>query len=132
MLFRQKVRKGFTVEWITLTTPLDAIKRFCDNCQGYNTETPIECTNFKCQLYGYRNGRTIEDIAFKTPLEAIEYTCNKCKKCEQNYKIATLNTDCPFFHYQYGTDPMNKKPVVFHDKCLSDPHGEYLAGMHRR
>lgn len=41
---------------VEATSPLKAIKEFCLECCGYNSNDVKECTAPKCPLYEFRNG----------------------------------------------------------------------------
>ncbi|MCM8772760.1 MAG: hypothetical protein NC922_06885 [Candidatus Omnitrophica bacterium] len=122
-------------------TPIEAIKKRCKECLGYEQD-PKECNgketegligtqediigrNYECPLYLYRTGnRPLKEeksrlkelnIKILSPIKAIKEYCLRCCNGDRKYLKNCPSQDCPLWEYRLGKNPhlkgKRKKPI---------------------
>jgi len=98
-------------------TPLEAIRRFCMECQGdlSNAKYVTDCRDMKCPFYAYRHG-TPPDGQPHRPMSAIKAYCHGYCLPDGREEVANCQGDmayagpCPVFPFRLGVNP-NRQPL---------------------
>lgn len=97
-------------------TPLQAIRRFCIECQGdFSTARYVrECKDKACPIYAYRHDENSERKKFK-PLAVIKAYCHTYCLPDGHFEVLTCQGDeafagpCPFYPFRMGKTPYKKR-----------------------